>query len=81
MKRIAVSIIRAYQRYLSFDTGLPHAIFPVGRVCRFDPSCSEYTAQAIDRYGIITGSFLGFRRIIRCHPWNQGGHDPVPTTL
>ncbi|MEA2020676.1 MAG: membrane protein insertion efficiency factor YidD, partial [Patescibacteria group bacterium] len=48
------------------------------RVCKFEPSCSEYTYQAVEKYGILKGLWLGFKRIIRCHPWNKGGYDPVP---
>lgn len=77
MKKLALSLIRFYQRYLSFDTGVLHSIFHV-RVCRFTPSCSEYTYQAIERYGILYGSWIGLTRIIRCGPWTKGGADPLP---
>lgn len=78
MKRIILSAIRFYQKYLSFDTGLFRSLYLTDRVCRFKPTCSEYTYQAVERYGIIYGLWLGFKRIIRCHPWNKGGRDPVP---
>ena len=46
------------------------------KVCRFEPSCSEYFIQAVRKYGPLSGSWKGVRRICRCHPWNPGGFDP-----
>lgn len=48
--------------------------------CRFYPSCSSYTLQAIETHGALKGGWLGLKRIVRCHPWNDGGMDPVPGT-
>ncbi|MFA5188191.1 MAG: membrane protein insertion efficiency factor YidD [Patescibacteria group bacterium] len=77
MRIVVLMVIRLYQKTLSFDHGFMSKIFPfLG--CRFYPSCSEYTYQAISKYGIIKGSWLGIKRIVRCHPLSPGGHDPVP---
>ncbi len=69
MRRLAVTLIRLYQRYVS-------RLLPP--VCRFTPTCSEYTAQAISAHGLLRGGWLGVRRISRCHPFSPGGYDPVP---
>ncbi|MBV5268253.1 MAG: membrane protein insertion efficiency factor YidD [Burkholderiaceae bacterium] len=69
MKWLLLVPIRVYQ----------YAISPfLGRRCRFFPSCSEYTAEAVQKYGALQGTRLGLKRISRCHPWNPGGFDPVP---
>lgn len=67
--RIATTLLRLYKRWVS--PLLPPA-------CRFEPTCSVYTCQAIERYGLIKGGWLGVRRILRCHPLHPGGFDPVP---
>lgn len=69
-------MIRWYQKYLSLDTGFLSYLYSE-RICRFHPTCSEYTYQAIDKYGPFRGSWLGLKRIIRCHPWTGGGNDPL----
>ena len=66
---ITVALIRTYKTILS--PLLPPA-------CRFYPTCSEYALVAIRRYGLMRGAWLASRRVLRCHPWNPGGVDPVP---
>ena len=77
LKRIAIGIIRVYQKTLSPDHGVFKRLYPEG-VCRYYPTCSEYTAQAIEEHGVIIGSGLGIWRILRCNPWARGGYDPPP---
>lgn len=71
MQRFLTLLIRAYQYLLS-----PF----VGQHCRFYPSCSNYTIEAIQTHGAAYGFWLGLKRILRCHPWHPGGIDPVPGT-
>ena len=75
-KKIALKLIRLYQKTLSFDHG-PLSIFYSQGFCRFQPTCSQYTYQAIEKYGVLKGSFLGLWRILRCNPFSKGGYDPV----
>jgi hypothetical protein len=77
IRAIVLLVIKLYQKTLSFDHGPLAKIFPFWG-CKFYPSCSEYTYQAIAKYGIFKGSFLGLKRVIRCHPLAKGGPDPVP---
>jgi len=76
MRKILIFLIDLYQKTISPD----HGWFSKGKnqVCIFQPTCSEYTKQAIKKYGSLKGSYLGFLRILRCNPWNKGGYDPVP---
>jgi len=76
IKKILLTFIKWYQKTLSPDHG-PLSIFYSEGFCRFKPTCSEYTYQAIDKYGVIIGGFKGLWRIIRCNPWSRGGYDPV----
>ena len=65
--RLLIGVVRVYQVCLS----------PIlGRHCRFHPSCSEYFILAVKKHGVLLGAIRGVGRILRCHPWNAGGHDP-----
>jgi len=68
MKTIVLSLIRFYQK-------LP--LREAHNSCRYLPRCSQYTYEAIEKYGILRGAWLGLRRILRCHPWSKGGLDPL----
>ena len=67
MKRIGIGLIKVYRVVFAW---MPSS-------CRFEPTCSHYAEQAIQRYGLLRGSAMGLRRIARCHPWHPGGYDPV----
>jgi len=69
LTRVLLGAIRAYQLTLS-----PW----LGRSCRFEPTCSVYAAEAIERFGPLRGTFLALRRMSRCHPWGGSGYDPIP---
>ncbi len=69
MKKIFIGLIRVYQRFIS-------PLFPPS--CRYYPTCSNYSVQAIQKHGAIKGSIMGISRILRCHPFVKGGYDPVP---
>ncbi len=77
LTKILIFLIRVYQKTLSRDTGWLSYVYSE-RTCRFHPTCSEYTRQSIERFGALRGSWLGFKRVLRCHPWAEGGFDEVP---
>jgi uncharacterized protein len=65
----AIFLLKGYKRFIS-------PLLPP--MCRFEPTCSVYMMQAIERYGMVRGIWMGTRRLVRCHPLNEGGWDPVP---
>jgi putative membrane protein insertion efficiency factor len=69
MRAVALFLLRFYKRFIS-------PLLPP--MCRFEPTCSVYTMQAVEKYGALRGVWLGLRRLLRCHPFNPGGWDPVP---
>jgi len=70
-RRIGILPIRLYRLTLAWF---------MGGQCRFTPSCSAYAEEAIERHGVLKGWYLAVRRLLRCHPFHPGGHDPVPET-
>ena len=67
--KAAIAALKFYKRFIS--PCLPHA-------CRFEPTCSVYMREAIEKKGFVKGIFLGVRRLLKCHPFHEGGFDPVP---
>ncbi len=69
LQQVLKSLIAAYQAIVS----------PLlGPRCRYHPTCSNYMSQAVEQHGALRGVWLGLRRLARCHPWSEGGHDPIP---
>ena len=71
MKRLIIKMILFYQKRIS------PVFYVKGIRCKYYPTCSEYTRQAIEKYGVMKGSFLGIKRILKCNPFSKGGYDPV----
>lgn len=71
MKKLCLFLINLYKKTIS-----PFLSF-LGIHCKYYPSCSEYTRQAIEKYGVIKGCFLGIKRILKCNPFSKGGYDPL----
>ena len=69
MKKLLISLIKFYQKFIS--------PLKFKNSCIFTPTCSEYALQAVNKYGALKGSLLALRRILRCHPFSKGGYDPL----
>lgn len=69
MKKVLIALVQFYRKHIS--PGRPPC-------CRFVPTCSAYALEALEKYGALKGSWLAFRRILRCNPFHKGGYDPVP---
>ncbi len=72
MRALLIGVVKGYRLILS-----PW----LGSACRFEPTCSAYSLQALEQHGAAVGTYLTVRRLVRCHPWCDGGHDPVPQEL
>ena len=69
MKKVLIGIVKIYRKYIS----------PMkAPCCIYTPTCSEYAIEALEKYGALKGTYLAIRRILRCHPFHEGGYDPVP---
>ena len=71
MKQVLINLINFYQKHISLWLDSKNI------KCKFYPTCSDYTKQAIEKYGVIKGVFLGIKRILRCNPFSKGGYDPL----
>ena len=77
MKKFVLWLIKVYQKSWFYRSAVLKFLFLSDATCRFTPTCSQYTYQAISKYGIIRGGLMGIGRILRCNPWSKGGYDPV----
>jgi len=77
MSKIILATVKLYQKLLPLRFFLGRFLLFPSHTCRFYPTCSAYFSQAVIRYGIIRGGWLGLNRLLRCHPYAKGGHDPL----
>ncbi len=77
MKQLILILILIYQKTNGIRSAFHRSLFLSDRACRFSPTCSQYTYEAVEKYGVIKGLILGMKRIARCQPLAKGGYDPV----
>ena len=73
MNKVLIFLIKFYQKIIS-----PPLEVLFGKACRFTPTCSQYTMEALEKFGVSRGLTLGFKRFMKCHPWGGSGYDPIP---
>ena len=71
MKKIFINLLKIYKKFIS------PIFYGMGVRCKYYPTCSEYMKQAIEKYGVIKGTYLGIKRLLKCNPFSKGGYDPV----
>ncbi len=76
-RKLILKLVRLYQSSQLIDNPIRKMFIPGQTVCRFQPTCSEYMYEAVEKYGVLKGVFLGTKRILSCHPWSKGGYEPV----
>jgi len=77
MKKIVLGIIKTYKKTTPHRKIILGSLLPLNSSCRFTPTCSEYTLQAVEKYGVFKGLFLGTKRILSCNPWGGSGYKPL----
>jgi putative membrane protein insertion efficiency factor len=77
MKKVLLSLIKFYQNFQFLKKPIFKTLFISEGSCKFIPTCSEYTYQAVKKYGSFKGFLLGLKRILKCHPWSKGGKDEL----
>lgn len=78
VQHFVLKLIKLYKKSQLYTGPIFVQLFMTDKVCRFKPTCSEYTYHAVEKYGVLKGLWLGLARIFRCHPFSKGGFDPVP---
>ncbi len=76
MKKLVLMLILFYQKFISLDHGILSKLF-YKPICIYSPTCSTYTYEAVNKYGVLKGLYLGIKRVLRCHPFAKGGLDPL----